>query len=437
MTYSRKDRNSTNYVHPSELNLWEVHRAMDYDSYGQPVLRIDDTTKQHTSHNRVKTSNVEIIDYASFPHSIQSDVWDTQTIGTTSVEHDTYLSMVKMQVGSSVGDRITRQTKRVIPYVPGRMNEVSMTMIFGVPTVGVRRRFGVFDDACGMFFEDAGDGNYYCVLRRTTAEGVVEERVAREDWNGDKLDGNGPSGFTANPLNIQHMVIEYEWYGAGQIEFKFVIDNNSHYIHRFNTANNKPHTSLNSAFLPVRVEIENYGGTAGTHDFYQGSHAVGAEGTLIAEGRLSSISNALAGVTLTTANTFYPLVAIRLKSTYLDGIVMPQAYAGATLDNTNFFLRIIENPVITGGTWVSYGDESPVEYNITATGFTGGDTLQTVFTSPGNQGNIFQFNDATITQLFRTTTTTIGDTSSTFLIAGASVNANKKGWANLRWISIR
>ena len=429
--------NSTNYVHSHEPNTNDLVQAMAYDPYGSPVLRIDDTTKQHTSHNRVKISSVEMIDYSNFPHTVQSDIWDTVTTGTASIAHDQYLSMVKFEVGSDAGDKVVRQTKRVIKYIPGRMNEVSMTMIFGTPTTGIRRRFGVFDDGCGMFFEDAGDGNYYCVLRRTTAEGVEETRVAREDWNGDKLDGTGPSGFTANPLNIQQMIIEYEWYGAGQIEFKFVIDNNSHFIHRFNTANNFPHTSLNTPFLPVRVELENVEGAAGTHTFYQGSHSVGAEGILLTEGRLSSISNPLTGKNLGAANNLTPLVAIRLKSSFIDGVVMPQAYAGGTLDNTNFFLRVIENPTITGGTWVSYGDESPVEYNLTATGFTGGETLQTVYTTSGNQGQVFEFLPNVITQLYRTTTTTIGDTSSTFLLAGAATAANKNGWANLRWISIR
>ena len=429
--------NSTNYVHSYEPNTNDLVQAMAYDPYGAPVIRIDDTTKQHTSHNRVKTSSVEIIDYSSFTYTVQPDVWDTVTTGTGSIAHDPYLGMVKLEVDGALGDKVVRQTKRVIRYTPGRMNEVSMTMIFGTPTLGIRRRFGVFDDSCGMFFEDAGDGNYYCVLRRTTAEGIEETRVAREDWNGDKLDGNGPSGFTANPLNIQHMIIEYEWYGAGQIEFKFVIDNNSHFIHRFNIANRHDHTSLNTPFLPVRVELENIGGTAGTHTFYQGSHSVGAEGILLTEGRLSSISNSLAGVTLSSANTFYPLVAIRLKSNRIKDVVMPQAYAGATLDNTNFFLRVVDNPTITGGTWVSYSDESPVEYNITATGYTGGETLQTVFTTSGNQGQVFEFLPNVITQLYRTTTTTIGDTSTTFLLAGAATAANKDAWANLRWISIR
>ena len=37
--YSDTSRNnSTSYTHPQETNLLNVHKAMDYNSVGQPVL---------------------------------------------------------------------------------------------------------------------------------------------------------------------------------------------------------------------------------------------------------------------------------------------------------------------------------------------------------------------------------------------------------------
>ena len=85
--------NRTNYTHSFEPNTNDLVHAMDYDPYGNPIIRIDDTTKQHTSKNRVKVSNLEIIDYANFQHSKQSDVWDEATSGTASATHDPYLGM--------------------------------------------------------------------------------------------------------------------------------------------------------------------------------------------------------------------------------------------------------------------------------------------------------------------------------------------------------
>lgn len=429
--------NSTNYVHSHEPNTNDLVQAMAYDPYGAPVIRIDDTTKQHTSKNRVKISRFELQDYASYNFSKDTGIWDEKVTGTASATYDEYLGMVKLEVGSSSGDEIIRQTRRVQRYIPGRQNEVSMSLIFGAPTTGIRRRFGIFDMNNGAFFEDGGDGTYYVVCRRNTASGPVDDRVAREDWNYDKLDGTGPSGIVADPNNIQLMVIEYEWYGAGQVEFKFVIDNNSFPVHRFNHANRVPHTWASRAALPVRIELTNVAGTAGTHTFYQGSHSFSAEGDLGILGRQDSISSPLTGYDLgNTANVFKPVIAIRLKSTALNSVVIPDEFAGATFDNTQLFVRAIENATVTGGTWVSAGADSPVEYNLTATGFTNGSIITTNLISSGNMGIVNRFPERVITQLQRNTTTNLGDTSSTFLIALAA-GANKTGWANLGWIEVR
>ena len=429
--------NSTNYFHSHEPNTNDLVQAMDYDPYGRPVLRIDDTTKQHTSKNRVKVSTYEVTDYGTFTYSKGLDIWDEKITGTGSTTFEEYLGMVKLEVGSDAGDQVIRQTRRVQRYIPGRQNEISMSVIFGTPTTGIRRRFGLFDAEDGAFFEDGGDGTYYVVCRRNTAGGPLDVRVAREDWNVDKLDGTGPSGIVADPEAIQHMVIEYEWYGAGLVEFKFIINNNAYPVHQFEHGNIDPNPWASTAALPVRIELTNVAGTAGTHTFYQGSHSFATEGRTELLGRQISVSTPVTGKTLTTANTFYPVVAIRMKSNALNSVVVPDSYAGATLDNTNIFIRVIENATITGGTWTSIGDDSAVEYNLTATSYTGGTVLESVYVSSGNMGNRFNFPDRTITQLLRNTTTNLGDTSGTFLIAIASVGANKAGWASLGWVEVR
>ena len=429
--------NSTNYVHTHEPNTNDLVQAMTYDPYGAPVLRIDDTTKQHTSKNRVKVSTQEITDFVSYINGKHADIFDEKIVGTASATLDVYQGMVKLEVGGNAGDSVTRQTRRIQRYIPGRQNEVSMSVRFGNPVTGIRRRFGLFSDFNGAFFEDGGDGTYYVCTRRNTASGVVDTRVAREDWNYDKMDGTGPSGITVDPAAIQLAVIEYEWYGAGQVEFKFVIDNNSFPVHRFNHANRQETTWASAAALPVRVELTNVAGTPGTHTFYHGSHSFATEARTEILGRQLSISTPVTGKTLTTANTFYPVVAIRLKASALDSVVIPDVFSGATLDNTSIFVKVLEGVTVTGGTWVDYGPDSAVEYNLTGTSFTGGNTIETVFVSSGNMGQQYQFADRSLTQLQRSTTTTLGDTPVTFLVAIAALNANKAGWASLGWIEVR
>lgn len=405
--------------------------------WGKQVLLVDDDTVQHTSHNRRKVSTYEITDFATFPFSKNENDFDEKITGTASSTHQPYLGMVQLSVGSDAGDEVIRQTRRVQRYLPGRGNEASFVVILSGVAEGIRTRVGAFDQLNGAYFEHDGT-DYYCVIRRNTAGGVIEERTARADWSDDKLDGNGPSGITINYENIQMMVIEYEWYGAGQVEWKFVINNNAHSVHKTNHANIHDHTWASYGSFPVRYELTNVTGATGTHTMLQGSHSFLTEGTTTLLGRQLSISSPVTGYNLATAGTFYPIIAIRLKSTALNSVVIPDEYAAGLLDKTDMFVKIIERPTtVTGGTWVSPSAESPIEYNITATGFTGGEVASTTFVSEKQMGAKLTFPEKAITQLARKTTTTIGDTSEIFLIAAAATGDDKDAWASLGWIEVR
>ncbi len=426
--------NSTNYFHSYEPNTNDLTMAMDYDPYGQPVLRIDDTTVELTSKNRVKTSPYEIAGFSSYQYTKDTDIWDEAISGTASSTVNTYYGMIEMTVGSTAGDQVIRQTRRVQRYIPGRQNEISMSMIFGEPVAGIRRRYGLFDELNGAYFEDGGDGTYYVVCRRNTASGIVEERVARADWSVDRLDGQGPSGITADPTKIQLMVIEYEWYGAGQVTFKFIIDANPHVVHVFNHGNRIAQPWSSPPFLPVRAELTNVAGTAGTYSFYTGSYSVLIEGTVGPLGVESNASTPITGRTLTTANTFYPVLSIRLKSTRLQGVVLPFDIQAATLDNTQIFYRLVLNPVLTGASWVSVGAESFVEYDVSATAQSNGRILKTGFIGTYQQGIAVKFDDRTTNQLGRTSMGTVSDI---LTVEIASVGANKAAFASINWLEVR
>jgi hypothetical protein len=82
-------------------------------------------------------------------------------------------------------------------------------------------------------------------------------------------------------------------------------------------------------------------------------------------------------------------VSFRLKLTRLDGIAILTAVSilGIT-NNANYQWSVVVNGTTTGGTWVSAGTNSSVEYNITGTAFsfTGGRILATGYFQGSNQG---------------------------------------------------
>jgi hypothetical protein len=118
---------------------------------------------------------------------------------------------------------------------------------------------------------------------------------------------------------------------------------------------------------------------------YQGSNSLIQEGEPEKLGILESISNPITGTTMSSANTFYPIISLRLKSSNLGAVMLLRSLQAATDDNTNVYWELIENATNTGGTWVNHPDpNSFMQYNITETATTGGTTLLSGFVINGN-----------------------------------------------------
>ncbi len=90
---------------------------------------------------------------------------------------------------------------------------------------------------------------------------------------------------------------------------------------------------------------------------------------------------------LSTVNTYYPVITMRLKSTHLDAIVIPTALSllGYT-NNANYLWKLIEGGTTANGSWTNVSSDSAVEYNIGATTITGGRTVASGFLNGSAQG---------------------------------------------------
>ena len=96
-----------------------------------------------------------------------------------------------------------------------------------------------------------------------SASGVIatkteDIRVPQSEWNIDKADGSGPSGFVLDLTKIQMAYMDYSWYGAGKIRFGFK-DANGHvkYMNEFLHNNVIEEAYMRSGNMPGRYEIEN------------------------------------------------------------------------------------------------------------------------------------------------------------------------------------
>ena len=319
-----------------------------------------------------------------------NNLWVSSITGTAAATFSADEGLVNLTVGSASGDEIIRETIKVFSYQPGKSLLVMSTFVMGTAKAGLRQRVGYYGAANGIYFERDGSTNYM-VERSSVTGAVVNTRVAQANWNQDPLDGTGPSGLTLDSSKAQILYMDVEWLGLGTVRTGFIINGAFVPCHNFDHANLVNTTYITTASLPLRYEMTNTAATTGASTLKQVCSTVISEGGYELRGAQLTAGNAItAPTTLTTAGTFYPIVSIRLKTTRLDAIVILTAISilGIT-NNANYKWEVVASGTTTGGTWVSAGTNSAVEYNITGTAFsaTGGRILATGFFQGSNQGS--------------------------------------------------
>ena len=85
-----------------------------------------------------------------------------------------------------------------------------------------------------------------------------ELKTPQSQWNIDKCDGTGVSGFKLNLNRMQMAYMDYSWYGAGRVRFGFKDTHGKvFYCHEIIHNNKKTEAYLRSGNLPARYEIIN------------------------------------------------------------------------------------------------------------------------------------------------------------------------------------
>jgi hypothetical protein len=96
--------------------------------------------------------------------------------------------------------------------------------------------------------------------RAATAQFAVisktqELRIPQSQWNMDKMDGTGPSGYTIDLSKMQMFYIDYTWYGAGFVRWGMRGPRgNVVYVHRMLNNNINTEAYMRSGNLPARYE---------------------------------------------------------------------------------------------------------------------------------------------------------------------------------------
>jgi hypothetical protein len=365
--------------------------AINYDAFGR--FRVSTPFTLFDSSNR----------YAD------NGLWAGSITGGATYNFNANQGLMDLTVPVTADSEAIRETYKVFPYQPGKSLLVLNTFV-GITTAGVRQRIGYFGTENGIYFqinETGISGQTKCsIFKRSKVSGVVvDTEVLQSAWNGDKLNGSGPSGITLNLENAQILWMDFEWLGVGSVRVGFVINGQFILCHTFQHANIIQSTYITTASLPLRYEIKNISGAGG--------NLKQICSTVISEGGYGLNGTQLSIATLLTAaanmdTTIRPVISIRLQSTRLDAIVILTAMnlIPSSASNDTFFWEIIRGGV-TGPippslpAWVPYTNSS-VEtrvYGATGGTITGGIVMASGFFSSTNQsrGSILLLKDSLFT----------------------------------------
>jgi len=314
-----------------------------------------------------------------------NDLWAELTAGGGSSSFVAAEGLIDMDVGTASGDSVIRETFKVFSYQPGKSLLTMNTFVMGEAKANLRQRVGYFNADNGIFLER--DGTTVNFVKRSLVTGsATDTKVAQASWNGDKLDGTGPSKFTLDLEYAQIMWADIEWLGLGSVRVGFIINGKFIICHTFHHANLVTTTYITTASLPLRYEITNTDTTASASKLKQVCSTVISEGGYELSGRQQAVGTVITSpYSLTTAGTYYPVVSLRLKSTREDAIAILTAASVLGVSSANYNWRVIARSTTTGGTWVSAGTNSSLEYNLTGTATTGGRILASGFFSTTNQ----------------------------------------------------
>jgi hypothetical protein len=318
-----------------------------------------------------------------------NDLWSTATATGGAAVFNADQGLVDLNVTAASGSSVVRETIKVFAYQPGKSLLVLNTFVMGAAKTGLTQRVGYYGDENGFYLEQA-DSDVAFVKRSLVTGSLVETPILQANWNGDKLDGTGASGITLDLTKAQILWMDLEWLGVGSVRVGFVINGQFIVCHTFQHANIIASTYITTASLPLRYEIFNTDETTGTSTLKQICSTVISEGGYELRGsQLSAGTSITAPRTFAVAGTYYPIVAIRLKSTRLDAIVIATAVSILGLGNgKNYQWRVVNGGVTTtGGSWLTAAADSSVEYNITASSASGGRVLASGFVNSSNQGS--------------------------------------------------
>lgn len=355
-----------------------------------PTLVDLGTGTQVDSFGRLRVSEPYELFSKACEFDAQPLFYENVLTGSASQSYSTDTTSTTL-TAAAAGDVAIRQSRWYVRYRPGKSQQIFVTGNFGGQQTGTVKRMGLFDDDSqpqstgdGIFFEVDSTG-IYVVLRSSASGSSVDTRTAQSNWNGDKLDGSGPSKATLDLTKQQVAVFSYGWLGSSVIQYGFIIEGKPVWCHTITPSNDFSTVYMGRPSLPLRWEVRT---TDASGTIQATCGAVQSEGGFNTNGVQRSISMGGTGKT-TTATTVVPLLTIRLNTTFQRANLIPTIFSIVSVGSSpeSYETLLLVNATLTGATFAAGAASEAVEYDTAATAITDlGRSIDRQYVAGGQKG---------------------------------------------------
>ena len=380
---------TADYLNELGKDGWELVHVYNQHAYMKAAVggtvASGSLTMGSDAFGRTRTSEPYTLGDYKHLYAIDESFLNYNVSGSTHTFNKNRAS-VTLATSASAASRAVHQTKMYHNYMPGKSQAILSSFVFGAAQPGVIKRTGYFDDFNGIFVEQDQTGSLQFVIRSATngTGSLLEQRAKQENWNVNTLlTGDALLDITKSQL----FFTDFQWLGIGRVRCGFVINGVTVLCHVFDHSNKTDVIYMSNPNLPIRCEISNT--TTATGSMEQICGTVFSEGGYAESGITYGASSPTLR-TITSASTM-PVLAVRLKTSY-NGLpnrafVRLEDISVYSKDQAvKYRILRLDSGSITTGTWVSVDSGSTVEYNRTATGYTGGHEFLNGFVAAGGAG---------------------------------------------------
>lgn len=291
---------------------------------------------------------------------------------------------ILLSTGATASSVATLESAKLGTYIPGNSSQIGIGIrIPTAPTGNQFARWGGLNSGGTDGFYFGVDATGFFVSR---LDNSVETKIRPADFNGDKLDGTGPSGVTLDLAKGYIFHVDYAYYGHGPIVFSVArfLNGRNTWI-KFHTIEVDNAVSVRDPNLAVYATVNN-GGDAADLDAYIGGRQYSILGKYLPNRRVTGQERG----SVATSTTATPLITFRRKSGFSNRSVILDGFT-VDVGSQPVVVEVRINGTLTSASYAAPANvtaaETALEVDVSATAISGGEVVWSAYFAAGSGAN--------------------------------------------------